>query len=177
MKYRHPYVSGGRTVSQITLDWFDQIGLDRNCETNKEVHFSWCGQDAVTVSQTEYKACRIILQNWVVRELIECDCCSQIGEITIVRDRAGLRELTHKLIKVFDHRTKDLRRKTMELEEKFDRISKEINSKIESGILSYSEKKQFILVKKGIKCKYIEEFDQLCKEYKQIPDLKGYLPD
>ena|GEM_PF-2907351 len=116
MKRKHTYQTSGRTIFLVVRDWLTSRGLELENSSGSVTDLSWCGRHAVRLSETEYQACRVELADWVVDELIQCDRIDQVGLVTIVRTREGLRDLVPIWAKVFDARTKDLRITTWELE-------------------------------------------------------------
>lgn len=124
MKRKYPYQTSGRTIFLVVRDWLISRGLELDSSRSSATDLSWCGRHAVRLSETAYQACRVELAEWVVDELIQCDRISQLGSITVVRTREGLRDLAPTWSKVFDARTKPLRLTTWELEKtKAERIA------------------------------------------------------
>lgn len=174
MKHKCPYRTRGRNIIGVVSDWLESRELDVISTNGSSVKYGWCGEYAAEVSETSYDACRLVLADWVVQELIECDRVPAVGEVTIIRNSKGLDSLRDTLVKVFDKRAKPLRYET-KASTAYHEMRRAIHQrKLGSEDLTASEKLQLHAAIESDEVEFACKFDDICKRYAQMPPPNGY---
>lgn len=169
MKYRYKIYRNERSITQQVNDWLLERGLDQVSCDKGMAKYDWCGRFAAQVSTTPHGACRLELAEWVVDELINCDGFFQVGQVTVIRERAGLRQITPVINNVFYARAKALRRFKWRNDERFTEFSNSIQSIIRHEPMPEVLRKKLEQELSEARASWRRTFVRLCTQYQKLP--------